>query len=161
MASERWKDRPAFTNDCKHNQRRWQINYFLGLSNLYELTRVGSYVLRVDLEDFEGARVFAEYRWAALSFWDCFWIFSYAIHFYRSIVTEQLLLFIVCGKTSSKLFMEQLCYSTAVLSTMSAISRPLAFSPRCKRGVVRSSCTNATRLYTKYRVSVPVDTTTH
>ncbi|KAL6482453.1 hypothetical protein MHYP_G00105370 [Metynnis hypsauchen] len=32
-----------------------------GLENLYQLTRGGKYELRVDLEDFEGAKVYAQY----------------------------------------------------------------------------------------------------
>ncbi|KAL6482458.1 hypothetical protein MHYP_G00105380 [Metynnis hypsauchen] len=35
--------------------------HWLGLENLYQLTRRGKYELRVDLEDFEGAKVYAQY----------------------------------------------------------------------------------------------------
>ncbi|CAN9508841.1 unnamed protein product [Ophioblennius macclurei] len=35
--------------------------HWLGLENLYQLTKEGSYELRVDLEDFEGNCVYAEY----------------------------------------------------------------------------------------------------
>ncbi|KAI5091245.1 microfibril-associated glycoprotein 4 [Silurus meridionalis] len=35
--------------------------YWLGLENLHQITRKGKYELRVDLQDFEGASVYAQY----------------------------------------------------------------------------------------------------
>ena len=38
------------------------VYLFIGLNDLHQLTKNGNYRLRVDIEDFENNRAFAEYR---------------------------------------------------------------------------------------------------
>ncbi|XP_050963964.1 microfibril-associated glycoprotein 4-like [Labeo rohita] len=48
-------------NQYKRGFGNVEGEYWLGLENMYQLTRKNKYMLRVDLEDFEGNKVFALY----------------------------------------------------------------------------------------------------
>ncbi|XP_073697801.1 microfibril-associated glycoprotein 4-like [Garra rufa] len=48
-------------NQYKRGFGNVESEYWLGLENMYQLTRNRKYMLRVDLEDFEGKKVFALY----------------------------------------------------------------------------------------------------
>ncbi|KAL1281580.1 hypothetical protein QQF64_000383 [Cirrhinus molitorella] len=48
-------------NQYKRGFGNVEGEYWLGLENMHQLTRKNKYMLRVDLEDFEGNEVFALY----------------------------------------------------------------------------------------------------
>ncbi|XP_067259872.1 microfibril-associated glycoprotein 4-like [Chanodichthys erythropterus] len=48
-------------NQYKRGFGNVESEYWLGLENMYQLTRKRKYMLRVDLEDFTGKKVFAQY----------------------------------------------------------------------------------------------------
>uniref|UniRef100_A0A8C1S973 Microfibril associated protein 4 n=1 Tax=Cyprinus carpio TaxID=7962 RepID=A0A8C1S973_CYPCA len=48
-------------NQYKRGFGNVEGEYWLGLENMYQLTRNRAYILRVDLEDFQGNKVFAQY----------------------------------------------------------------------------------------------------
>ncbi|XP_043120175.1 microfibril-associated glycoprotein 4-like [Puntigrus tetrazona] len=48
-------------NQYKRGFGNIESEYWLGLENMYQLTRDRKYMLRVDLEDFEGNKAFAQY----------------------------------------------------------------------------------------------------